>query len=127
MKIDSFDDVLQNQCDYRYKDSIKFILKNYWTFQQLKNKGNATAIVIMLDITNAICNLKKRQKECIIMYFIQQYTYEDVGEKLNIRKQTVAEHIRKAIRNIMIFLEGKKVIESLEIAEKLRGEDDGCR
>ena len=117
--MDKNDTALVNQCDYLNKNNVKTILKNYNQFLELKQKGNATAICILADINNSIETLNSKQKHCITQYFKNEYLLEEIAEELDIRKQTVQEHIKKAIRNIMINLEGREAIEAVELIEKL--------
>lgn len=106
MIYDKNDTALVNQCNYTDTDSLKFILKNYHQFIKLKHKGNTTAVAILVDIDCAINKLKKRQKYCLKKHYLEGYLLYEIADELDIKKQTVQEHIKKAIKNISNHLEG---------------------
>lgn len=60
-------------------------------------------------------DLTARQRECITMYFMEQLTMEQIGERLGIGKSTVCKHIKTGkehIRRVLSYAEAfRKAME----------------
>lgn len=105
MPIDETHTALYNQCDYTNSKSIKMILKNFNTFKAAAAQGNYTALVILMDIQNALQHLEnRRQQYCITQCLVYGYTQAEIARKLNICHSTVSLHVRKGISSIIKYL-----------------------
>jgi len=107
MPIDETHTALYNQCDYTDPKSIKMILKNFNTFKAAAAQGNYTALVILMDIQNALQHLENcRQQHCITQCLVYGYTQAEIARNLNICHSTVSLHVQKGISNIIEYLGG---------------------
>lgn len=53
--------------------------------------------------------LKPEQKECIQLFYYQNWSYRQIAEILHIEEKKVKSHLQNAKRNLKICLEGKDV------------------
>ena len=45
-------------------------------------------------------HLTPRQKECLILHYLERYSQDKIGELLHIHQTTVSQHIRYALKKI---------------------------
>ena len=59
----------------------------------------------------AKANLTKRQRQVIYLRYCWGDLMEDIGETLDIRKQSVSEHLDRGLHNMLKFLNGNRGLE----------------
>ena len=62
---------------------------------------------MVLELRKAMDKLTDRQRECIELYFYEEFTQEEIGQLLNISRQTVTQHIEEGKKNITKILHEK--------------------
>ena len=62
-------------------------------------------------LNECIEQLKAEQKECIQLFYYQNWSYRQIAEILHIEEKKVKSHLQNAKRNLKICLEGKNVKE----------------
>jgi RNA polymerase sigma-70 factor (ECF subfamily) len=62
-------------------------------------------------LSECIEKLKTEQKECIRLFYFQNWSYRQIAEILHIEEKKVKSHLQNAKRNLKICLEGKNVRE----------------
>jgi RNA polymerase sigma-70 factor (ECF subfamily) len=62
-------------------------------------------------LTDCIEKLKAEQKDCIRLFYFQNWSYRQIAEILHIEEKKVKSHLQNAKRNLKICLEGKHVKE----------------
>ena len=62
-------------------------------------------------LNDCIGQLKPEQKECIQLFYFQNWSYRQIAEILHIEEKKVKSHLQNAKRNLKICLEGKNVKE----------------
>lgn len=62
------------------------------------------------------CGLTKRQEECLLMYFKDYMTEEEIADELEIAQQVVSEHLEKAKERLY-----KELIKRRELRKWIEG------
>ena len=52
------------------------------------------------DIRCAVATLTPRQRECVLLLFVMEYTEEEVAAELDIDRSTVTQHKNAAIQKL---------------------------
>ena len=52
------------------------------------------------DYERAVSKLTVRQQECVVLIFVEEYTEEEVADRLGIDQRTVAWHKREALQKL---------------------------
>ncbi len=60
-------------------------------------------------LTDCIEKLKAEQKDCIQLFYYQNWSYRQIAEILHLEEKKVKSHLQNAKRNLKICLEGKNV------------------
>jgi RNA polymerase sigma-70 factor (ECF subfamily) len=58
-------------------------------------------------LEDCIERLKAEQKECIQLFYFQNWSYRQIAEILHMDEKKVKSHLQNAKRNLKICLEGK--------------------
>jgi len=61
------------------------------------------------DLTECIQKLRAEQKECVELFYFQNWSYRQISEILHIEERKVKSHLQNAKRNLKICLEGNNV------------------
>jgi RNA polymerase sigma-70 factor (ECF subfamily) len=62
-------------------------------------------------LADCIEKLKSEQKECVQLFYFQNWSYRQIAEILRVEEKKVKSHLQNAKRNLKICLEGKDVKE----------------
>lgn len=87
--------------DYKNKNHIKSLLLNFLKLEELKEKGNTTAICIRLDLQYALSRLPSPTVDILKMYYIQGFTYTELTEMFFMGRATINRHLDKGIKEIV--------------------------
>lgn len=100
--------VTRNEC-------LQFLRKHkpseYSSIEQLEGHSEAQLEVVLEKefqlqlMEQAIGSLKEEQKTCIELFYLQQLSYQEVSNTLNISLNTVKSAIQNGKRNIKIWME----------------------
>ena len=60
-------------------------------------------------LAECIEKLKEEQKDCIRLFYYQDWSYRQIAEILHIEEKKVKSHLQNAKRNLKICLEGRNV------------------
>lgn len=81
------------------------LLEQYPHLIEQAEMGNITSLCIKIDLDRAIDTvLTKEERECITLYLIEGYTYEEVRKKMGISNGTARNRVGTGIRKITEFL-----------------------
>lgn len=73
--------------------------------QSLKEKEEQEQALQKMD--DAIQRLKKDQRDCITLFFIEEKSYQEVSALLHMTVKSVKSHIQNGKRNLKILMEAK--------------------
>lgn len=73
-------------------------------------RGDYDATIDLVDLARCIkeANLTDKQRDCLRLVYVDDLEQSEAGLKLGITKQTVNEHIKKAIRKIVNVYTGRE-------------------
>ena len=61
------------------------------------------------DLADCIKKLKAEQKECVELFYFQNWSYRQIAEIIHIDEKKVKSHLQNAKRNLKICLEENNV------------------
>jgi RNA polymerase sigma factor (sigma-70 family) len=59
-------------------------------------------------LLNSIAGLSNHQQQCIRLFYLESYSYQEVASLTGLRLAEVKSHIQNGKRNLKLFMEGKK-------------------
>jgi DNA-directed RNA polymerase specialized sigma24 family protein len=100
------EDALENLADYSSIPHLKHILNNIYQLKKLSEKGNQTALCIVIDIEIALKStyLTEKQKKVLKMKFFGKETNDFIAEQMNISETAVRKHIQGGLKRIQKLL-----------------------
>lgn len=98
---------LLNMANYADEKVLKKLYRNYGSFHNLAEAGNVAAIIIWLDLKQALNNsqLTDKQRNCIILHLINKELLVEVAEFYGITDIGVIYHITGGLKKIHQTLE----------------------
>lgn len=81
---------------------IKFLLRQFHTFQAKQYKGDYGAVVLLTDLEIAVkqANLTDRQRKVFRLVFVADLTQSEAGACLNISQQAIEMAVKAGIRKV---------------------------
>lgn len=102
VKIDTYNQPLMQVAHYEDIKALKKLLKNYDNLFHLAKMGDNVAASIWVDLKTAIeeGGLTTRQHYCILCYFIDHDTLQDIADDLDISPANVLKSINGGVKRI---------------------------
>lgn len=109
---DTYNDVLMRSAKYTNPESIKRLIANVSTLEELSLKGDQVALSILIDIKTVLGGygmdktiLTERQRDAIVLNLIYGYTQKEIGKEWGMTQRAVGYIINNGIRRIITQLE----------------------
>lgn len=108
VKIKVYNTTLMNIANYEDTAQLKNLLKNYESLGNLRFRGDTVAHSIWLDLTEAIESnaMTITQKRCVIGYFIEKMTFQELAELYDRDKSTIRHNVNGGVKRIQKMLLG---------------------
>lgn len=89
--------------------SVQKILERFHYFSRLAQGGNYEALILITDIKQAVkkSNLTERQKQIFYYRFLLQCLEEEIAYELNLKQNTINQHIGFIITKVHRRLAGR--------------------
>jgi predicted DNA-binding protein (UPF0251 family) len=91
----------------------------YRLVAEAEDYGDINAVCLRVDLERALQSqaLTPRQRVAIGLYYFAQLTERECARLLNVRRQPFERRLRKAIKNIALYIQGDDIKTSQEIIE----------
>lgn len=102
---------LLNQANYRKESSIKYLFKQYHWLRELSYSGDSVAMSILMDLDACLEHeyLTDKQRKALYYYYIQQYTFHEVAEKLELKFHSSAQNrVNSGVSRVKDLLTGEE-------------------
>lgn len=107
--MDTNEESLLAQANYRKFKTLKKLYKSYYNLEKEALKGNQTALCIFLDLRAALEPSKRivtiKQRFAIVYVLINEYTLEEASTILQCSPSTISKHIQGGLKRISKALE----------------------
>lgn len=90
------------------KSNIQKILERLPHFEKVKENGNVDAIIILVDIEQAIkkCKLSDKQKFIYHYHFVLQYTLDEISKLMNVSRPAIIKQKKSIVNKIYMVING---------------------
>lgn len=91
------------------KKNIQGILERLYHFEKVKESGNVNAIVVLVDLEEALKKVKftELQKRIFHYIYILQYTPDETAKKIGISRPNIYEYQDLMINKIYKVINGE--------------------
>ena len=86
------------------ESAVKILLQAYYKLEKLAYKGNTSAHAVVLDLRQALERVPSKQREALIIVYVNGIDYRDAALDLMIKPGSVGDRLANGIRSLAKIL-----------------------
>lgn len=103
--------VAKNHCLMKLRDrslkEMKELKDNYTMYVEAPSKEHEENEHTYEKLEEAINELNEEQRQCVILFYLKKYTYQQISEKTGYSLMQVKSYIQNGKRNLKLLLDKK--------------------